>query len=161
MQLEKSGGIFSKDFDLLHDGVTVCTMSFTDWKFVQFAINARQHIVRAGGRGRWQLESAGVVTAECTRQGTGRDLSFSIDFDPTNWLLKPRIESMKLVHDICEGDLVVGRIDKKIGLWKSGLEVVLPEAARLEIISFAVWLIGIHWVGAAGKLTPVRAQVGL
>jgi hypothetical protein len=31
----------------------------------------------------------------------------------------------------------------------------------LEVAGFAVWLIGIHWVGVAGKLTAARAEIGI
>lgn len=161
VELERNGGIFSKDFDLMHNKSPVCSMSFDDWKFVQFFIDGKRHIVRATTRGRWHLESGGITIASCRRQGTGRELAFSIDFDTRIWTLKPRIEGMKLVHDIWEGVLVVGQIAKKIEGWKSGIVVVTPELFRMEILSFAVWLIGIHWTGTAGKLTAMRAQVGL
>jgi hypothetical protein len=35
------------------------------------------------------------------------------------------------------------------------------QVTRLEVAGFAVWLIGIHWVGVAGKLTAARAEIGI
>ena len=66
-----------------------------------------------------------------------------------------------LHHDIFEDDTVVGQIEKTIGWWRSGLSVTSPDTARIEIVSFAVWLIGIHGVSTAGTLTAARAELGL
>ena len=66
-----------------------------------------------------------------------------------------------LHHDIWEDDCVVGQIANKIGWWSSGLSVTFPETARIEIVNFAVWLIGIHSVRTAGKVTASRAELGL
>ncbi len=66
-----------------------------------------------------------------------------------------------LHHDICEDECVVGQIAKTSGWWSSGLNVTSPETARIEIVSFAVWLIGIHGVSTAGTLTAARAELGL
>jgi len=66
-----------------------------------------------------------------------------------------------LHHDIWEEDCVVGQIEMTIGWWSNGLIVTSPQLARMEIVSFAVWLVGIHEVGIAGKLTAVRARLGL
>ncbi len=66
-----------------------------------------------------------------------------------------------LHHDIWEDDCVIGQIANKIGGWSSGLSVAIPEMTRIEIVSFAVWLIGIHSVSTAGKVTAARAELGL
>ncbi len=84
-----------------------------------------------------------------------------MSFDTRSWLLKHRRKGLMLHHDIWEDDCVVGQIAKKIGWWSSSLSVRSPQTARIEIVSFAVWLIGIHWVSTAGKLTASRAELGL
>ena len=66
-----------------------------------------------------------------------------------------------LHHDIWEDDSEVGQIVKTIGWWNSGLSVTSPETVRIEIVCFSVWLIGIHGVSTAGKLTAFRAELGL
>ena len=66
-----------------------------------------------------------------------------------------------LHHDIWEDDCVVGQIATTIGWWSSSLRVTSPETACIEIVSFAVWLIGIHGVSTAGTLTAARAELGL
>jgi hypothetical protein len=47
------------------------------------------------------------------------------------------------------------------GVWWPSLSATVEEDSRLEFVCFAIWLIGIHWVGIAGKLTAARAELGV
>ncbi len=159
--LRRKGGLFSKDYELMDKDSVVCFMQFDDWRHASLLIEGKPYFVRADGRGRWILEESGISIADSQRQGTGPRLTLTVSFDSRSWLLKPRRKGLFLHHDIWEDDCVVGQIANKIGWWSSGLSVTSPETARIEIVSFAVWLIGIHGVSTAGKLTAARAELGL
>ena len=66
-----------------------------------------------------------------------------------------------LVHDIWEEKLKIGRITPHIRFCWSEVGATFKQEPRLEVVGFAVWLIGIHWVGVAGKLTAARAEIGI
>jgi hypothetical protein len=149
--LRRKGGLFSKDYELMDKDSVVCFMQFDDWRHASLLIEGKRYFVRANGRGRWILEESGISIAD----------TLTVSFDTRSWLLKPRRKGLMLHHDIWEGDCVVGQIAKSIGWWNSGLNVTSTETARIEIVSFAVWLIGIHGVSTAGKLTAYRAELGL
>ena len=136
-------------------------MQFDDWRDSNLLIEDKRYFVRGEGRGSWILEDGAISVARSQRQGTGPRLTLAVSFDTRSWLLKPRRKGLMLHHDIWEDDRVVGQIANKIGWWSSGLSVTFPETARIEIVSFAVWLIGIHSVSTAGKLTAARAELGL
>ena len=159
--LRKQRGLFSKDYELVDKDSVICFMQFDDWQNASLLIEGKCYSVRANGRGRWILEESGISVAGSQRQGTGPRLTLTVSFDARSWLLKPRRKGLMLHHDIWENDCVVGQIGTTIGWWSSGLRVTSPETARIEIVSFAVWLIGIHGVSTAGKLTAARAEVGL
>ena len=161
--LRRKGGLFSKDYELLDKDSVVCFMQFDDWRHSSLVIEGKRYGVRADGRGRWILilEESGISIAASQREGTGPRLTLTVSFDARAWLLKPRRKRLMLHHDIWEDDRVVGQIAQTIGWWSSGLTVTSPELARIEIVSFAVWLIGIHGVSTAGKLTAARAELGL
>ncbi len=159
--LRRKGGLFSKEYELMDKDSVVCFMQFDDWKDSNLLIEGKRYFVRANGQGRWSLEESGISIAGSQRQGTGPRLTLTVSFDSRSWLLKPRRKGLILHHDIWEDDCVVGQIANTIGLWSSGLSVTSPETARIEIVSFAVWLIGIHGVSTAGKLTAARAELGL
>ena len=136
-------------------------MQFDDWRHISLLIEGKRYFISANGRGRWILEESGISIADSQRQGTGPRLTLTVSFDTHSWLLKPRREGLMLHHDIWEDDNIVGKIVKKIGWWSSGRSVTSPETARIEIVCFAIWLIGIHGVSIAGKLTASRAELGL
>ena len=159
--LERKGGFFSKDYALMSNESAICFMRFDDWKLVDFLIKEKRYFVRANGRGRWILEGDGISIAACQRQGTGPRLTLSISFDARTWLFKPRRKSLIQIHDIWEDDCVVGQVAKKIGWWSSSVRATSPHITRIEIVSFAIWLIGIHWSSTAGILTAARAELGL
>ncbi|GMQ79070.1 MAG: hypothetical protein BMS9Abin02_1624 [Anaerolineae bacterium] len=159
--LRRKGGLFSKDYELMDKGSVVCFMQFDDWRDSNLLIEGKRYIVRANGRGMWILEQSGTSIARSQRQGTGPRLTLTVCFDTRSWLLKPRRKGLVLHHDIWQDDCVVGQIAQKIGWWSSGLSVRSPKTAPIEIVSFAVWLIGIHGVSTAGKLTASRAELGL
>jgi hypothetical protein len=159
--LRRKGGLFLKDYELMDKDSVVCFMKFDDWRDASLLIEGNRYSVRADGRGRWILDESGISIARSQRQGTGPRLTLTVTFDTRSWLLKPRRKGLLLHHDIWEDDCVVGQIVKKIGWWSSGLCVRSLQTARIEIVSFAVWLIGIHGVSTAGKLTASRAELGL
>ena len=161
LSLKRIGGLFSKGYELLDKDSVVCFMQFDNWKQTSLLIGGKPYSVRANGRGKWILEESGISVAASERQGTGPRFTFTVSFDTRSWLLKPRRKGLLLRHDIWEGDCVVGEIAQTIGWWSSGLSVTSPETARMEILGFAVWLIGIHGVSTAGKLTATRAGLGL
>ncbi len=158
--LRRKGGWFSKDYELMDKDSVVCFMQFDDWRDSNLLIDDKRYFVRGEGRGSWILEESGISIARSQRQGTGPRLTLAVSFDTCSWLLKPRRKGLMLHHDIWEDDCVVGQIANKFGWWSFGLSVTFPEKARIEIVSFAVWLIGIHWVSTAGKLTASRAELG-
>jgi hypothetical protein len=159
--LRKKSGLFSKDYELMDKDSVVCLMQFDDWRKSKLLIEGKRYLVRGEGRGKWILEEIGISIAHSQREGTGPRLSLTLSFDTRSWRLKPRRKGLMLHHDIWEDDRVVGQIENKIGWWSSGLSVTTPQTARIEIVSFAVWLIGIHGVSTAGKLTAARAELGL
>ena len=159
--LRKKSGLFSKDYELMDKDSVVCFMQFDNWKNSKLLIEGKRYLVRGEGRGRWILEESGISIARSQREGTGPRLTLTVSFDTRSWRLKPRRKGLMLHHDIWEDDRVVGQIANKIGWWSSGLSVRSPQTARIEIVSFAVWLIGIHGVSTAGKLTAARAELGL
>ena len=161
LSLKRKGGLFPKEYELLDKDSVVCFMQFDNWKHTTLLIGGKRSVVRANGRGRWVLEESGISIAGSERQGTSPRFTFTVSFDTRSWLLKPRRKGLMLRHDIWEDDCLVGEIAQTIGRWNSGLSVTSPETARMEITSFAVWLIGIHGVSTAGKLTAARAGLGL
>jgi len=162
--LRKSGGLFTffkKDYELLHNGSLCCVLSFYDWKYVEILIDENRYVIRSVGRAKWVLEQSGTKIAYCKRNSTGSKLGFSIEFDGQVWCLKPIRKKLVLTHDIWEEKLKIGRISPHIKLWWPEVNATFKEAPRLEVVSFAVWLIGIHWVGVAGTLTAGRADIGI
>ena len=159
--LKRKGGWFSKDYELMDKDSVVCFMQFENWRDSTLLIEEKRYFVRGEGRGRWILEESGISIARSQRQGTGPRSTFEVSFDTRSWLLKPRRKGLMLHHEIWEDDCVVGQIANKIGWWSSGLSVAIPERARIEIVSFAVWLIGIHSVSTAGNVTASRAELGV
>ena len=159
--LRRTGGWFSKDYELLDQNSVVCFMQFENWRDSTLLIEEKRYLVRGEGRGSWILEESGISIARSQREGTGPRLTLDVSFDSGSWRLKPRRKGLMLHHDIWEDDCVIGQIANKIGWWSSGLSVAIPETTRIEIASFAVWLIGIHSVSTAGKVTSARAELGL
>ena len=161
LSLRRKGGWFSKDYELMDQNSVVCFMQFKNWRDSNLLIEDKRYFVRGDARGSWILEENGISIARSQRQGTGPRLTLAVTFDTHSWLIKPRRKGLMLHHDIWEDDCVVGQIAKTIGWRSSGLRVTSPETARIEIVSFAVWLIGIHGVSTAGTLTAARAELGL
>ena len=162
--LRKSGSpfaLFAKNFELLHNGSVCCTLSFYNWKYAEFLIGGKRYVIRSDGKARWVLEQSGINVACCQRHASGPQLEFSIDFDDRVWRFKPNRKKLVLGHDIWEEKLKIGRISPHIGFWRSEVGATFKQVPRLEVASFAVWLIGIHWVGVAGKLTAGRAEIGI
>ncbi len=162
--LRKSGGpyaLFAKDYELLHNGMVCCVLSFDDWKYVEFLIDGNRFVIRSDGKARWMLEQGGINVACCKRHASGSQLEFSIDFDDRVWCFKPNRKKLVLTHDIWEEKLKIGQITPRIRFWWSEVGATFKQVPRLEVASFAVWLIGIHWVGVAGKLTAGRAEIGI
>ena len=159
--LRRKGGWFSKDYELMDKDSVVCFMQFDDWRDSNHLIDDQRYFVRGDSRGRWILEDGGISVARSQRQGTGPRLTLAVSFDTRSWLLKPRRKGLMLHHDIWEDDCVIGQIANKIGWWSSSLGVTFQETTRIEIVSFAVWLIGIHSVSTAGNVTASRAALGL
>lgn len=162
--LRKSGGpfaLFEKDYELLHNGAVCCVLSFDDWKHVEFWIEGNRYVIRSDGKATWMLEQNGIHVARCKRQASGPRLEFSIDFDDRVSRFKPNRKKLVLAHDIWEEKLKIGRIAPNIRFWWSEVGATFERVPRLEVAGFAVWLIGIHWVGVAGKLTAGRAEIGI
>ena len=159
--LRRTGGWFSKDYELLDQNSVVCFMQFENWRDSTLLIEENRYLVRGEGRGSWILEESGISIARSQREGTGPRLTLDVSFDSGSWRLKPRRKGLMLHHDIWEDDCVIGQIANKIGWWSSSLGVTFREPARIEIVSFAVWLIGIHSVSISGKVTSARAELGL
>ncbi len=159
--LRRKGGWFSTDYELMDQNSVVCFMQFENWRDSNFLIGDKRYFVRGDARGSWILEENGISIARSQRQGTGPRLTLAVSFDTGSWLLKPRRKGLMLHHDIWEDDCVIGQIANKIGWWSSGLSVTFQETTRIEIVSFAVWLIGIHSVSISGKVTSARAELGL
>ena len=152
--LKKSGGLFSlfaKDYELLHKGSICCVLSFYNWKYVEFVIDGNSYVIRSDGKARWVLEQNGVNVAYCIRHASGPKLEFSIDFDDRVWNFRPNRRKLVLTHDIWEEKNEIGRITPHLRFWWSEVDATFKQVTRTEVVVFAVWLIGIHWVGVAGK----------
>jgi hypothetical protein len=162
--LRKSGGpfaLFAKDYELLRSGSLCCALGFDDWKYVEFSIDGIRYVIRSDGKASWVLEQNGTNVACCKRHASGPRLEFSIDFDNRVWCFKPNPNKLVSAHDIWEEKLEIGRITRRIRFWWSEVAATFKQEPRLELASFAVWLIGIHWIGVAGKLTAGRAEIGI
>ncbi len=162
--LKNSGGLFellAKDYELLHKGSIRGVLSFYDWKYVEFMIDQNQYTIRSNGKAMWSLEQRGGRIACCKRHASGPKLEFVIEFNDRVWFFKPSRKKLVLGHDIWEDKLVIGRVTPHIRFWRSEIGATFNQMPRLEIAGFAVWLIGIHWVGVAGKLTAARAEIGI
>lgn len=162
--LRKSGSLFAlfaKDYELLHDGSMCGVLSFYDWKYVEFLIDGNRYVIHPDGRARWVLEQRGISIACCKRHASAPQLEFSIDFDDRVWRFKPNRKNLVLGHDIWEEKLKIGRITPHIRFWWAEVGATFTQVPRLEIAGFAIWLIGIHWIGVAGKLTAARADIGI
>lgn len=152
----------AKDFELLHNGSAIGTLSFQNWKHAELLIDRNQFEVRSEGKGEWLLMQRGRNIARCKRYASGPKLEFAIEFDDRVWRFMPRRRRLMLLHEIYEEELEVGRVQPIISILRwSKIEAVFSEMPRLEIASFAVWIIGIHWIGVAGRLTAARAQLGI
>ncbi len=162
--LRKTGGpfaFFAKDYELLHTGSVCCVLSFDDWKYVEFVIDGNRCIIRSDGKASWTLEQDGINVASCKRHASGPQLEFSIEFDDRAWLFKPNRRKLVLGYDIWEGEVKIGRVTPHIKFWWQEIGATFNQIPRLEVAGFGVWLIGIHWVGVAGKLTAARAEIGI
>ena len=159
--LRRKGGWFSKDYELMDQNSVVCFMQFKNWRDSTLLIEDKPYLVRGDAWGSWILEESGISIARSQREGTGPRLTLDVSFDSGSWRLKPRRKGLMLHHDIWEDDCVIGQIANKIGWWSSSLSVTVQETTRIEIASFAVWLIGIHSVSISGKVTSARAELGL
>ena len=162
--LKKSGGLFpllAKDYELLHKGSICGGLSFYDWKYVDFLIGENQYVICSDGKTKWLLEQRGNRIACCKRHASGPKLEFSIEFDDKAWLFKPNRKKLVLGYDIWEGEIKIGRVTPHIRFWWSEIGATFNQIPRLEIASFAVWIIGIHWIGVAGKVTAARAEIGI
>ena len=107
----------------------------------------------------WMRQRSKSVAATAPESST--QLEFSIDFDDRDWCFKPNRKKLILTHDIWEEKLKIGRITPHIRFWWSEVGATFKHEPRLDIVCFAVWLIGIHWVGVAGTLTAGRAEIGI
>jgi hypothetical protein len=162
--LKKSGGVFAllaKDYELLHKGSVCGVLSFYDWKYAEFLIDQNQYVIRSDGKAKWLLEQRGISIACCKRHASGPQLEFAIEFDDRVWCFKPNRRKLVLDHDIWEEKLEIGRVTPHIRFWWSEIGATFNQMPRLEIAGFAIWLIGIHWIGIAGKLTSARAEMGI
>ena len=152
----------SKDYELLHKGSICGVLSFHDWKYVEFLIDQNQYVIRSDGKAKWLLEQRGVSIACCKRHASGPKLEFAIEFDDRVWCFKPNRKKLVLGHDIWEEKLKIGRVTPHIRFWWwPEIGATFNQMPGLEIASFAIWLIGIHWIGIAGKLTATRAEIGI
>lgn len=162
--LRKSGNLFAlsaKDYKLLYNGSVCGVLSFYDWKHVEFLIDGNRYVIHSDGKANWVMEQSGINIASCKRHAPGPRLEFSIDFDDRVWRFKPDRKNLILGHDIWEEKLKIGRIAPHIRLWSTELSATFNQVPRSEMVGFAIWLIGIHWVGVAGKLTAARADKGI
>jgi hypothetical protein len=162
---KKSGGLLAllaKDYELMHKGSICGAFSFHNWKYVEFLIGQNQYTIRSEGKAKWLLEQRGVSIAFCQRHASGPKLEFTIEFDDRVWCFKPNRKKLVLGYDIWDEKLKIGRVTPHIKLWGwSEIGATFNQMPRLEIASFAIWLIGIHWVGIAGTLTATRAEIGI
>ena len=79
--LRRTGGWFSKDYELMDKDSVVCFMQFDDWRDSTLLIEEKRYFVRGEGRGSWMLEESGVSIARSQRQGTGPRLTLEVSFD--------------------------------------------------------------------------------
>ena len=162
--IKRRGGrfaIFSKEYDVTYDGSVGSVLRFDSWKHSDFSINQRNYIIRADGKGRWLLQINGTDSASCQRQATGPRLEFSIRFDDEKWQTKPVREWLMLRHDIWANNRKIARITPQTKMWSNEIAATFIQPPRLEIAIFSIWLIGIHSIGIAGKLTAARAEAGI
>ncbi len=153
--------IFSKEYDLLCDGGTASQLRFDSYKSSSFSVNQQHYVIRADGKGRWILDSDGTTIAQCQRQTTGPQLSFTISFDGQSWQTKPVRQGLLLTHELWDGQRQIALITPKMKLWSNAVIASFNDSSRLEIAGFMLWLFGIHWVGISGPITAARAENGL
>lgn len=162
---KKSGGLLAllaKDYELLHEGLICSVFGFYNWKYAEIMIDQNQYAIRSEGKAKWLLEQRGVSIAFCKRIAPGPKLEFAIEFDDRVWCFKPNRKKLVLGYDIWEDKLKIGRVTPHIKFWWwSEIGATFNQMPRLEIASFAIWLVGIHWIGTAGNLTAARADIGI
>jgi hypothetical protein len=162
--LRKSGGLialFAKDYELLHNGTVCCLLGFYNWKYVEYSIDGNRYVIRSDGKGKWVLEQSEINIACCKRHASGPKLEFSIDFEDRVWCFKPIRKKLVLTHEIWEEKLKIGQITPHIRFWSTEVGATFEQVPRLEVAVFAVWVMGIHLGGVAGKLTAGRAEIGI
>jgi hypothetical protein len=153
--------IFAKDYNLFYNNSVCTTLSFYDWKTVKFTTGEGQYLVCSETEGKWRLEQEGVTIARCSRVAHGPKLEFEISFDNRVWHFKPKRRKLLLTHDVWEDEQIIGRVSPRIKFWWSEISATFNPHASLKIASFAIWIIGIHWVAVAGKLNAARAEKGI
>jgi len=154
--------LLAKDYELLHRGSIWGALSFHDWQHSELSIGPNQYIISSEAKDQWSLTQRGKKVAGCKRSVSGSKIEFAIEFDDRVWRFRPHRKRLVLTHEIFEDEVEIGQIFPIIRLWWwSEIEATFSELPRLEIASFAIWIIGIHWVGIAGQLTAARAQRGI
>ena len=163
-QLRRTGGLLnflSKEFALSNAGAFCCLLHFDDFREMEFSIEGISYEVRMTGRACWVLTRNKQEVARCVRHASGAALEFSIFFSGREWRFIPVRPALMRNHQILEGGLQVGCILPKLNWMYGTIEAQFEREVATEIVSFAVWLVGIHWVGIAGKLTAARAEMGI
>ena len=152
---------FSHKYAVSQRGSYCCSLHFDDWRGTEFSLQDIRFRIRNTGRGCWQLMRGGIEVARCENFVSGVKEEFGLRFAGREWRFTANREGLSRYHQILEGALEVGQVRSKIGWLSNGLEANFDREPALEIVCFGLWLIGIHWVGVAGKVTPVRAQMGI
>ena len=162
--LRRTGSLlnfFSKEYSLSNDSTFICLLRFHDFQKMEFSIEGISYRVRMDGRACWVLTRSELEVARCVRHTSGAALEFSIHSGGREWRFIPIRPALMRNHQILEGGLEVGSILPKIGWMYGTIEAQFEQEIATEIVSFAVWLVGIHWVGVAGKWTAARAEAGI
>ena len=162
--LIKRGSLFAflaKNYQLLHNDSVCCEMEFHDWKVAGFALDDTHYAVHSAGKARWVLSKHGVAIANCERHAVGSQLEFSIQFDNRCWHIKPVRRKGMLTHEVWDDGQKIGGLVPRLKLLRPEIQAHFDQAPRLELAAFTLWLIGIHWVGVAGRLVAGRAELGV
>lgn len=147
------------DDRLFKDDRIVGSMRFNSWRASSFVLFGQSYRIRQPKRRHWDLHRQERRIARCARDNPTPELSLTIQAEAETWRIVTRQRGWRVVHEMRRAGRTVGLITPRPGWWDNRLQVNVEEPVRIEILAFAVWLIGIHSVAISGEWIAGRADL--